>query len=280
MRGFAGKDGRVMDTNFSAQTATKGDTATRASVPTKERPILFSSAMVRAILDGRKSQTRRIVKPQPHESTTAFRDIPDVGKWYGAISTRNDFGEEFYPNPTHGDWVWRCPYGKPGDKLWVRESFQPILAEELGADPDGEDYDYKTGRGYQVTYPATDGIEEFYDLKRDRISSRITPSIHMPRWASRITLDITNVRVQRLQEISRDDAKAEGVEELAKFPCITPWRNYLLKPGAPFAMNFSTPERSFISLWDSINGEGSSDANPWVWAITFQRIPAALGDHQ
>jgi hypothetical protein len=138
----------------------------------------------------------------------------------------------------------------------VRESFQPLLADDLTRYKP----DYKTGTGYKISYPATDGIVEFYDMATDNaFCSKMTPSIFMPRWASRITLEITDVRVQRLQEISGEDAASEGVT-VEGF-----W-------SADFAVD---PRRiEFMKLWTSINGEGSWLNNPWIWAITFKRVEA------
>lgn len=185
----------------------------------KERPILFSAPMVRAILDGRKTQTRRVIKPQPSltpemDTDAGIAKFYDVDECIGSI---------------------RCPYGVPGDRLWVRESFyvQPeIWALHRGPQP----LDYAA----DVT---PDQVEDYAGK----------PSIHMPRWASRISLEITDVRVQRVQEISDEDAIAEGY-------------------GAAFGPGFRY--RAFDSLWDSIHGSGAWERNEWVWAVTFKPIDA------
>lgn len=178
----------------------------------KERPILFSGPMVRAILDGRKTQTRRIVKPQPTNDYVTFMplssELVGVTKHGGPIDNRG--------------WL-HCPYGKTGDRLWVRETWCP----------DVEPYTFR--------YKA-DGGEP---LERWR------PSIHMPRWASRITLEVVSVRVERLQDISEEDALAEGIT--------------LVERG-------TSPVDQFNKLWESINGPGSWEANPWVWVVSFKRI--------
>ena len=194
----------------------------------KERPILFSAPMVRAILEGRKTQTRRVVKPQPFSG------------WYPSQCT-NGWGF-CHPQGEAPAKLFQCPYGVPGDRLWVRESFQPLLADGVK----WPDADYETGEGYAINYVATGGVKEFYDCRNDEaFCSRVTPSIFMPRWASRITLEITEVRVERLQEISREDALAEGCG--FRFP-----------PSV---------------LWDSINGKTYPwAANPWVWAVSFRRL--------
>jgi hypothetical protein len=211
------------------------------------RPILFSAPMVRALLEGRKTQTRRAVKVRakfaaPNEESKATAKVP-------------------------------CPYGKPGDRLWVRESFQPLLAEDV----EWKDADYETGEGYAVNYVATGGVQEFYDFSRDEsFSDRVTPSIFMPRWASRLTLEITEVRVQRLQEISTEDAMAEGiVQTWGDFGGNPPdWAldSISAKFGAPGSHLYDNRSsiRNYEMLWNFINGAGSWDANPWVWALTFK----------
>lgn len=195
----------------------------------KERPILFSAPMVRAILDGAKTQTRRVVKPQ-----FVMRDGEPIWPSYAKRPRGRGFED--------------CPYGQPGGRLWVRENFQPLMADDV---PESEwlSCDYKTGAGYKVSYPATDGVVEYYDISTDdAFCDRVTPSIHMPRWASRITLEITGVRVERLQDISAQDAWEEGI---------------------PYSPDVD-PIHEFQSLWEFINGAGSWDANPWVWVIAFR----------
>lgn len=190
----------------------------------RDRPILFSGEMVRAILDGRKTQTRRAVKPQPdfvagNEKIVA-RFTPDdcrLGRLGKAI---------------------QCPHGQPGDRLWVRETF----ADE-GCRMRREDCYYRA------------------DGECDLQGGRWTPSIHMPRWASRITLEITGVRVERLQDISEEDAIAEGPPGL-KFPA----------PPGSFWVTDDGRRKAFRSLWESINGPESWKQNPWVWVIEFKRL--------
>lgn len=163
----------------------------------KERPIIFSAPMVRAILAGTKVQTR---------------------------------------------FVLGCPYGQPGDRLWVREAW-------ARDDEDG-----------QLMYRA--------DVGRDLCADAWRPSIHMPRWASRITLEVTAVRVERLQDISEADAQAEGV--------IPKW-----EPGCSGRLmdafggfSFRPAASAYAELWEQINGPGAWDANPWVWVVEFKRVTA------
>jgi len=207
----------------------------------KERPIIFSAPMVRAILAGTKTQTRRVVKPQPPEALPAY--APKVywpardrhmtcndldGAAYLQLERPSDYDGA---HVMRGGFGFRCCYGQPGNRLWVRESFRDARAAMLG----------------RVLYRA-DG-ENICGWK---------PSIHMPRHLSRITLEVTDVRVERLQDISVADAMAEGVVECNENlrglePCME-WRY------------------AYEDLWDSINGPGSWDANPWVWVIEFKRV--------
>ena len=182
----------------------------------KEHPILFSAPMVRALLNGSKTQTRRVVKPTP--------------EWIGQSGVLSYRGRVGLPHAL-------SPYGQPGDRLWVRETWMDLRGVEgaLG------------GAMYRATFGnAPEG-------------GKWRPSIHMPRWASRITLEITSVRVERLQDISEADALEEGI-------------TYNDLPN-----NGLAPRRArtwYCSLWEQINGPGSWDANPWVWVIEFKRVGA------
>jgi hypothetical protein len=229
----------------------------------RKRPILFSAPMVRALLDGSKTQTRRVVKPQPAHDQIMPREWSKV--------TRHN------PNAIYGDglgWVatdksgnpheFRCPYGQPGDQLWVRESFAP---RTLGAWPILE-------TAMQPIYRADGDRPEWKNIWK--------PSIHMPRWASRITLEITSVRVERLQGISEADAKAEGIKRGANFPGW--YRGPLLGDSAGLQqaggregkIPTAFPRLAYRSLWEQINGPGSWDANPWVWAVEFKRLEGGV----
>lgn len=193
----------------------------------KERPILFSGPMVRAILDGRKTQTRRVVKPQPIWVYDC--SVP-------VLTTDAD------PNA-----AIRCPYGVPGDRLWVRETF---------------------GRQWRH------GFIYRADVETPIPAGGWEPSIHMPRCASRIMLEVTRVCVERLQNISEADAQAEGIQVLPLQSVDDPsaWRQS--GPGAHQARN---ARESFRLLWDSINSKRGFgwDVNPWVWVIEFRRVDYA-----
>lgn len=233
----------------------------------KERPILFSGPMVRALLDGSKTQTRRVVKPQP------IADARFVGGYYvpGPKLTENSKISVEAPY-VH----LACPYGQPGDRLWVRESgaMHALLAPEDPLQPMLFRHDVPTTESlgdYWVQRTRAPGASYSTECTREQFlrhsSAKVVPSIHMPRWASRITLEITSVRVERLQEISSRDAIAEGIEAC---PIGGEWRNYL--DSAP-NRDALTPRVSFRSLWESINGPGSWDADPWVWVVEFRRLP-------
>ena len=210
----------------------------------KERPILFSGEMVRAIMEGRKTQTRRIVKPQPVDI-----DNGNVS-WYGRS------GEGFSNTPADVMVEMElCPFGTVGDRLWVRETC--CIAPRLFSEPDETCVIDAEGFKRYVSYKA-DGHPEF--AMRD-YGLKWTPSIHMPRWASRITLEITGVRVERLQLISEEDAKAEGIESL-RDKC---------QSLADFDESVTNNDL-FRSLWKSIYGPESWNENPWVWVVEFKEV--------
>jgi len=247
-------------------------TATAVSKPAvKERPILFSGPMVRAILDGRKVQTRRIVKHC--KQFTDFDSSPSAA--YDALMADDRSGAFFLVAGDHGytDFV-PCPFGKPGDQFWVREAFR--------ADPpmDGSwDY-YSFSDGVLSNYSAIpmqfrNPSHVIYAADLAHRDLKYKPSIHMPRWASRITLEVTDVRVERLNDISDEDIEAEGTSEWVASGGIV----YAPRPGfdgcAPddFGNVKVKPNRvAFCSLWESINGTGSWSANPWVWVVSFRRL--------
>lgn len=186
----------------------------------KEHPILFSTPMVQAILEGRKTQTRRVVKPQREKFSIGFQ--PNTW-FYGA-------GDD---GVIDVDGVIGCPYGQPGDHLWVRETWA------------GDEY---TGFAYKASEPNALPFGE------ECVFDNWKPSIHMTRSASRITLEIVNVRLERVREISEQDAKAEGV-------------NFVSCDAGGNSIDL------FANLWDSINTKRGYawDTNPWVWVVEFKR---------
>lgn len=200
----------------------------------KELPILFSAPMVRAILGGRKTQTRRIVK--------------GLRPGLGVVTKCQDGSNAPLPSVCWdiGGPIIKCPYGFPGDRLWVRETWQCSQVPDDG--PDQELWFAADSDGRRPP-----DVEEEWSWR---------PSIHMPRWASRITLEITSVRVERLQEISEGDAKAEG--------CAPAW----LDVDGERVNHGSAPtyRQGYARLWGEINGPGSWADNPWVWVIEFKRV--------
>ncbi|CUY57733.1 hypothetical protein LL394_001059 [Serratia marcescens] len=193
----------------------------------KERPVIFNGEMVRAILDGRKTQTRRIAKAD---------------------------------NSNH---LLGCPFGQVGDRLWVRETFA-VLGNEDGCPIDWNGNlikgdEKQAARIYKASCwqePGNYGLWSIPD-RETQYEGTWRPSIHMPRWASRIMLEITAVRVERLNDISEEDAKAEGVKA-----GVCPGHEHMMHQVA------------FSELWQSIYGEESWRANPWVWVIEFKQVSA------
>lgn len=184
-----------------------------------DKGIIFSGPMVRALIEGRKTQTRRVLKPQPGDLDRPFQ--VDDGSWHVTDSQ----GAHMSP--------LRLPYA-PGGRLWVREA----CATWIGSIQD-------------AVYKATESAEEWAKLQHDARMGcwKMRSPIHMPRWASRITLTVTDVRVQRLQKITEADAKAEGCPPAIEFP--------------------HNKRRAFENLWNNLHGREAWDANPWVAAISF-----------
>ncbi|MGK5004119.1 hypothetical protein [Janthinobacterium sp. LB2P70] len=228
----------------------------------KEHPILFNAPMVRALLDGSKTQTRRIVK-KVGLAAPAPQSVIDGAATYA------------------GGMVAHCPYGQPGDRIWVRETWGVIshawdeacnLIDWAPDRPATAISEMPFGQGYysgHVIYAADGAFEWSGDDDGDGDPrSAWHPSIHMPRRASRILLEIVSVRVERLNDCSEADAIAEGVHKFTDsfMRGLPGWEGY---PGA-----FARPDAytAYYDLWEKINGAGSWDANPWVWAIEFKRV--------
>jgi len=213
----------------------------------KERPILFSGPMVRAILDGRKRMTRRIVKPQP-DFIAGCGDERDLGGWMkGTPLIANEVEHPIYGSST----PIRCPYGEPSDRLWVRETWGL--------------YDTQPSDGpskAKVFYRATHNLR--YQLWR--------PSIHMPRWASRITLEVTAERVERVQDIREADIRAEGFGD-----AYDDWREEVTQYAPPGLSRIETIREFFAGQWDKIYGHGAWDRNDWVWVVEFKVVEKAKG---
>jgi len=247
-------------------------------LPPRERGILFSAPMVRAILAGKKTQTRRVVNPQPAAlcrfemngaGTHALHLGPPPSMLTGSPFCCVPVG------PKYTDHRLACPHGVPGDRLWVRETFStdarsvypcpPVwYRADFGKHDDPSDGEHSrgcdagtTGQPVAECFACAGGL-------------RWRPCLFMPRKLSRITLEITEVRVHRLHEISEDDARAEGCSGHDPGPVdqggtIYAWKG---RSSAP------CPRAHFLALWDSLNGDRAPwTSNPWVWAITFQRLP-------
>lgn len=230
----------------------------------KERPILFSAPMVRAILEGRKTQTRRVVRKQfgpdaePAEvaatSPEGWQITGHSGLWW------DDAGACI-------DDAIRCPYGQPGDRLWVREAFRTeegydrIKPSRLPVAGQGETlavpfwYDAGLSGGPYSKYP--EGLRP----------GKYRPGMFMPRAASRILLEVTGIRVERIADISEADAAAEGLYNDGDVPFNGPW--FIDQHDT---QGYSMATDCYCALWEQINGAGSWFENPWVWVIEFRQV--------
>lgn len=224
-----------------------------AAVAVRERPILFSAPMIRALLAGTKTQTRRVMAPQPPDGAIAS-EVKDGSCWIQRfLGDTNPIGAI-------------CPYGVVGDRLWVRETWAA-----RGRHTDGHSAsEIACNRShFEVWYR-----EQCYDGSREKFNTdflgRWRPSIHMPRALSRITLEITNVGVERVQSISRDGAMAEGIDEYG--------HDLTTEAARDVRRNRSAIE-NFRALWDSLNASRGFawESNPFVWVLTFKRIASEAG---
>lgn len=214
----------------------------------RERPILFSGAMVRAILDGHKTETRRVL--------TTGRRFEDCSPIVCDLDRMQDYPDgtcrPVFIEPDGTPFSVQCPYGTAGDRLWVRETWYDNLCGRT---------DEQRASREEVIYRADGEFADHFEQVED--NPRWSPSIHMPRWASRLTLDVTNVRVERLQDITSDDVLAEGVRV----------------DGAPIVGEYRVHDpaelrHGYRLLWDSLNAPRGYgwNVNPWVWVVAFRRI--------
>lgn len=207
----------------------------RTIAKVKERPILFSTPMVKAILEGRKTQTRRIIK------------MPSWGVGWEYFETDGETARVASRNGCVAEIL--CPYGQKSDRLWVRETWRHAMSDTHRC------FCYKADNKYQCGKDAPTDYQP--DWK---------PSIHMPKIACRLYLEITDIKVQRLQDITEEEAIAEGIEVI-EFDDETMYRNY-----SKFDICLRCPIASFCSLWQSINGVESWEENPWIWKIAFTTL--------
>ncbi|HBQ5642008.1 TPA: hypothetical protein L7572_002056 [Klebsiella variicola] len=246
----------------------------------KERGMIFNGEMVRAILDGRKTQTRREVKlnldiaclATTYDWATSlaanhYQGLTEEQIQQKAESLRGVIHPVILGNGQMVSII--CPHGKPGDRIWVREAFCPVDDTQYG----GEKWvDYRATPKFEASHPAG-----WDSAPNDAEALKWRPSIHMPRWASRILLEITDVRVERLNAISPEDAESEGLERtnftgfgdepgLPSYPEPDVYFDPLKKQWKEY------PPEAFAGLWESIYGADSWRANPWVWVIEFKRV--------
>ena len=239
--------------------ATGNSGTTFCSPAVRENPILFSGAMVRAILQGRKTQTRRMIKPQPitwHHEEREF-------EFLRTEEHRPVFADTFAKIYS--------PYGQPDDFLWVRETWKTGCNLDKYS-PKQIREKFEDGKCCPMFYVA-DGehkrwgnhdIADFGDWGKTRVS------IHMPRWASRITLEIVDVRIEQLQSISNADIAAEGIEPIGDERSVGSDGQFA--QAGRLENRYSTMRQLWSELWESINGAGSWSANPWVWVVEFKRV--------
>ena len=214
----------------------------------KTRPIIFSGPMIRALLAGTKTQTRRVVKCPRLDFVAGCGADRNSPKNYGYECDDGWVKLQASADPRDDEVQLPCPYGVPGDRLWVRETVKRDI------DPRGD----STHSCYAADESFT--VADAWPWKND-----VLPSIHCPRGLSRITLEIVSVRVERLQEISEGDSRAEGITDGGCLACgnCEPCGCWFPVPAA---------RESYVRLWESINGHGSWSANPWVWVIEFRRV--------
>lgn len=240
----------------------------------REKPILFSSPMVQAILDGRKTQTRRIIKPQPPSHIDVLHGHDLRGRAPYDLEHSETGGVIGYGFHDDSDVLYKFPYGPVGSRLWVRERWR--VASINHSIPVAQFYTIQFANFGVLPHPQPEqslfaplAASEAWAMGETGTGfGKWRPSIHMPRWASRITLEITDIRVQRLQEISEEDAIAEGIQ-IGQGLCgeNVYWDYGDNESRSP--LKFGAVD-SFYTLWESINGEGSWDLNPWLWALTFK----------
>ena len=240
----------------------------------KEKPIIFSGPMIRAILQGTKTQSRRVIKPQPDTShwkpgylkkAKEWRPMVQLGPVHHGYDPKiwclHNVGDSASSVPFTGR---KCPYGVPRDRLWVRESYH---LKSIGDDFIELIYAANgSGKSHYIDDPRNEDTEKAMEiLSRDNERDFLGyhPSIHMPRWASRITLEVVSVRVERIQDISNTDIVAEGITPADTKAVADPWDDF-----------YCRYQMSFIELWDTINKKRGYgwEKNPHVWVVEFKLL--------
>lgn len=257
----------------------------------KERPILFSAPMVRAILEGRKTVTRRTVKSPAKNMQAAGMEVikyrPPGDPWYKdhVWSMRGSMG--VWGDYTHDAFMALCPHGIPGDRLWVRETWSPVERESDCVDG----IKYRADGFFRPIENTRAAADLWMMAANSDHSGKWRPSIFMRRWMARITLEIASVRVERLHDITEEDARAEGVTTAVASEswsmmtrdggCLSSGVEPSAETRAAFdvvhvqhvpAHQIASARDKFATLWRTINGVESWDANPWVWRIEFRRV--------
>jgi len=223
----------------------------------KYRPILFSAPMVRALLDGSKTQTRRVVNLNDR-----------LGRFdkdgYHAVTDSTIVRTSWTPSTIQK--VVDCPYGQPGDRLWVRETFTDLQDTGIEYRP------IPSVPLKRYVFAADIKLGSHEDEARKEFGIKWRPSIFMPRTASRITLEVTGVRVERLQDISEVDCIAEGIERSEEYPTL--WKRGDLYGDQNTVQITGFPKLAYRSIWEAISGHESWHANPWVWVVEFKQVTA------
>lgn len=243
----------------------------------KERPILFSAPMVRAILEDRKTVTRRAVKPQPE-----VRMVDMIGPMLTFKNKRG--GHWLYPN-AKAQIIADCPYGQPGDRLWVRETFMDLRGTGIEHRPTPD------SPLQRYAYSADVAPGSFADETRKDYGLKWRPSIHLPREACRILLKITDVRVERLKDISDEQAQAEGCfftdygkkcfhggngwNDVGDCPAVVGHQQregWMWDKTTSHEQCLGSARHAFGNFWNKVNGPDAWDSNPWVWVVEFKRV--------
>lgn len=250
----------------------------------QERPIIFSGEMVRAILDGKKTMTRRVV------NDFYVHDLEIASGFVEGSTKKSNIGKFCFANqyPNSGalrdaEYV-KCSYGKVGDRLWVRETwiqgYDDPLIESEGDDKNAVSIIYKADGKEEYRSCSAETAENWGDFSADNEMVGFKSPIHMPRWASRILLEITDIRVERLQDISEVDAVKEGVKSW-QVNCSHNGLKTVYKDYSDIhndVITYNNPIASFKTLWDTLNAKKDYpfSRNPWVWVVEFKVVEGVL----